>query len=98
MNKRIIQVFIILVVILFCVSLISESNDRLEAQKIINSFEENVSNESEVENGTMIEVNVVSEDSSNFISNINAKIASFIVGGLNGVLNLGLKLIGGLAN
>lgn len=98
MNKRIIQVFIVLVVILFCVSLISESNDKIEAQKVIDSFEENVSNENEVENGSIGEVNVPEEDSSNLISDINAKIASIVVGGLNSVLNLGLKLIGGLAN
>lgn len=98
MGKRIIQAFIILIVILFGVSLISESNDKNESKNSINSFEENVSNEIEIENGSMSDVNVVREDSSNLISNINSKIATVIVNGLNYIFNLGIKMIDGLAS
>lgn len=98
MGKRIIQAFIILIVILFGVSLISESNDKNDAKNSINSFEENVSNEIEIENGSMSDVNVVREDSSNLISNINSKIATVIVNGLNYIFNLGIKMIDGLAS
>ena len=93
MSKRIIQAFIILIVILFGVSLISESNDKVASKESIDSFEENVSNEIEIENGSMGDVNVIEEDSSNLISDINAKIASVIVGGLSSILNFGLKII-----
>lgn len=98
MNKRIIQAFIVLIVILFGVSLISESNDKIDAKKSIDSFEESVSNDKEIENGSMVEVNVIEEDSSNLISDINSKIASIVVGGLNQIFNIGIKLIEGLAN
>ena len=98
MGKRIIQAFIVLIVILFGVSLISESNDKNESKNSINSFEENVSNEIEIENGSMSDVNVVREDSSNLISNINSKIATVIVNGLNYIFNLGIKMIDGLAS
>ena len=96
MSKRIIQAFIILIVILFGVSLISEANGKVDSKAEIESFEESVSNEIEVENGSMIDVNVIEEDSSNLISDVNAKMASFIVGGLSSILNLGLKIIEGV--
>lgn len=98
MNKHIIQAFIVLILILFGVSLVSESNDKIDAKKSIEVFEEKVDSESEIENGTMVEVNIIEEDSSNLISDVNAKIASFVVGGLNKIFNIGLKLIASFAN
>ena len=95
MGKRIIQAFIILIVILFGVSLISETNDKINAKNAISSFEEDVSNNKEVSNGNI--ENIVFEDSSNMISNLNAKVASIIVGGLNSIFNLGIKMIEGMA-
>ena len=52
MNKYIIQAFIVLIVILFGVSLISEANDKIDAKDSIASFEEQVSNKEEIENGS----------------------------------------------
>lgn len=98
MNKHIIQAFIVLILILFGVSLVSESNDKIEAQKSIEVFEEKVENDVEVENGSMVEVSVIEEDSSNLISDVNAKIASIVVGGLNKIFNIGIKLISSFAN
>lgn len=97
MNKRIIQAFIVLIVILFGVSLISESNDKLDAKNSIESFEQQVGNQQEVENGSMAGVNVIEEDSSNLISDVNAKIAGLVVGGLNKIFKIGIKMIEGLA-
>ena len=59
------------------------------------SFEETVSNEIEVENGNIDNIIVYNEDSSNLISDINAKVATIIVEGLGAILNLGLKIIEG---
>ena len=97
MNKRIIQAFIVLIVILFGVSLISDINDRVEINNSINEFEQEVGNEDEIENGSIDNVHVFEEDSSNMISNINAKIATILVDGLNKLLGFGLKLIAKIA-
>lgn len=93
MNKYIIQAFIVLIVILFGVSLISDANAKLEAKDSITSFEEQVSNKEEVENGSMEGVYVIEEDSSNLISDVNAKVAGLVVGGLNKIFHIGIKLI-----
>lgn len=98
MNKRIIQGFIILIIILLGVSLVSESNDKQSAKESISEFDENVSSEQEVENGSMVEVNIIEEDSSNLISDINSKLASIVVGGLNKIFSIGIKLIEGVTN
>lgn len=98
MNKHLIQAFIVLIVVLFAVSLISESNDKLKAKESIEVFEEKVSEGEEVDNGSMNNVHVIEEDSSNIISDINAKMANIVVGGLNKLFNLGIKLIEGIAN
>jgi cell division protein FtsL len=98
MNKYIIQSFIILIIILLGISLVCESNDKLKTDSEIIDFEEEISDDSEVENGFLSEVNVVREDSSNLISDINAKMASIVVEGLNFVFNLGIKLIEGITN
>ena len=95
MSKRIIQAFIVLIIILFGVSLISEVNEESKVKDSINKFEETVSNEIEVENGNIDNVIVYNEDSSNLISDINAKVATIIVEGLGAILNLGLKIIEG---
>lgn len=96
MNKHIIQAFIILIVILLGVSLVSEVNNVNSVNNTIQNFEENVNGEEEIENGNLVEVTIVEQDSSNLISNINSKIASVIVKGLNYFLKLGLKLIDGI--
>ena len=93
MNKRIIQAFIVLIVVLLGVSIVSESNDKWESKNSITKFEEQVSNNQEIENGSMSGVNVIEEDSSNLISDINAKVASIVVGGLNKIFHIGIKLI-----
>ena len=98
MNKRIIQAFVVLIVILFGVSLVSEVNNKVDSQEEIKKFEESVSNNSEVENGSMVEVNVVEEDSSNLISNVNAKLASVIVKGLNKIFSLVIKVVESVTN
>ena len=98
MNKRLIQGFVSLIVILFCVSLISSANEKEYLEKEVADFEESVSKNEEVDNGVLGEVVVIEEDSSNLISDVNSRVASFIVKGLNSVLNLGLKLIEGIAN
>ena len=97
MNKRIIQAFIVLIVVLLGVSIVSESNDKWEAKNSISRFEEQVSNNQEVENGSMSGVNIIEEDSSNLISSINAKVAKMVVGGLNKVFRIVIRLIEGMA-
>ena len=96
MSKHIIQAFIILIIILLGVSLVSEVNNKNNVNNSINEFEESVGNNEEVENGTMVEVNVVEEDSSNLISIINSRVASIIVKGLNFILKFSLKIINGV--
>lgn len=98
MNKHIIQAFIILIIILLGVSLVSESNDKASFGSSINDFEDKVSNEEEINNGNMVNVNVIEEDSSNLISDVNARVASLVVDGLNLIFKLGIKLIEGVAN
>lgn len=98
MNKHIIQAFIILIIILLGVSLVSESNDKASFASSINDFEDKVSNEEEINNGNMVNVNVIEEDSSNLISDVNARVASLVVDGLNLIFKLGIKLIEGVAN
>ena len=98
MNKRIIQSFVVLIAILFGVSLVSESNGKLNTNNSIKNFEEQVSNKEEVVNGSMNGVNVIEEDSSNIISNVNAKVASIVVGGLNKLFKIGIKIIDALAD
>lgn len=93
MNKHVIQAFIILIVILLGVSLVSESNSKNNVNSTIQNFEESVSQEAEINNGVMAEVNMVNEDSSNLISDVNSKVAGLIVGGLNSILQFGLRLI-----
>ena len=97
MNKRIIQALIVLIVILFGVSFISDLNESLETNSSIKEFEQQVSNQEEIENGNMDGVHVIAEDSSNLISDINAKIAGIVVGGLNKLFSIGIKMIEGLA-
>ena len=98
MNKHIIQAFIILIIILLGVSLVSESNDKSNLKNTVDEFENKVSNEEEINNGNMLDINVIEEDSSNLISDINAKVATLVVEGLNLVFKLGIKLIEGVAN
>ena len=98
MNKRIIQAFVVLIVILFGVSLISEVDNKVDTKEEIKEYEENVSNNQEVENGSMVEVNVVKEDSSNLISDINAKVAELIVGGLNKIFSIAIKVVESVTN
>jgi hypothetical protein len=98
MNKRLIQAFIILIVILFGVSLVSEADKKVDNKESIDKFEESVSNNQEIENGSMVEVNVVKEDSSNLISNVNAKVASVLVGGLNKLFSMVIKVVEGVTN
>lgn len=98
MEKRILQAFIILIIILFGVSFISDANQKVDAKNEIVDFEENVNENEEITNGIIEDVNVVEEDSSNIISTVNAKVASFIVGGLNRLFKLGIKLIEGLTS
>lgn len=98
MNKRIIQAFVVLIVILFGVSLISEVDNKVDTKEEIKEFEENVSNNQEVENGSMVEVNIVKEDSSNLISDINAKVAQLIVGGLNKIFSIAIKVVESVTN
>ena len=98
MNKHIIQAFIILIIILLGVSLVSESNDKANLKATIEDFEDKVDDKEEINNGNMVNVNVIEEDSSNLISDINAKVASLVVEGLNLVFKLGIKLIEGVAN
>ena len=97
MNKYLVQGFIVLIVILIGVSVVSDVSNKAQAKEEIIEFEENVSKENEVNNGNMENVHIIEEDSSNLISDINAKIASIIVDGLNKILNLGLKLLDGFA-
>ena len=94
MNKHLIEAFIILLVIMIGVSLVSEVNDVNARKQTIEKFDEKISNNEEVENGEMDEVEI-EEDSSNLLSNINAHIATFIVDGLNKILKLGLSFIDG---
>ena len=97
MNKYIIQAFIVLIVILFGVSLISEANDRVKVNDSLSSFEQDIEDNKEVNNGVIDGVYIIEEDSSNLISNINAKMASFLVGGLNKLLGFAIKLLEGVA-
>ena len=97
MNKRILQAFIVLIVVLLGVSIVSETNAKWEAKNSISAFEEEVSNKQEVENGSMEGVNIIEEDSSNLISDINAKVAGIVVGGINKIFRIGIKLIEGVA-
>ena len=86
-----------MIVILFGVSLVSESNKKVEINENIEDFEEKVNGNLEIENGNIDNVNVIEEDSSNLISDINAKVASFIVGGLSSILKFGLKIVSSVA-
>ena len=97
MNKYIIQAFIVLIVILFGVSLISEANDRVRVSDSLSSFEQDIAGNKEVSNGVIDGIYIVEEDSSNLISNINAKMASFLVDGLNKLLGFAIKLLEGMA-
>ena len=94
MNKYLIEGFIALIIILVGVSLVSEVNDINNRKAVIENFDEKISNNEEVNNGEMEDI-IVEEDPTNLLSNINAKIATFIVDGLNFVLRLGIKLIDG---
>lgn len=98
MNKHMIQAFIILIIILLGVSLVSESNEKNKVISSIEDFEDKVGNEEEVMNGNMIDVNIIEEDSSNLISDVNSKVATLVVEGLNFVFRLGIKLIERVAN
>lgn len=98
MNKHIIQAFIILIIILLGVSLISESNEKVYINNTIKEFEEDVAQNTELENGNIVEIEVMNEDSSNLISDVNAKIATLIVGGLNKILSFVIKLMDGITN
>ena len=69
---------------------------QIDGKNSINKFEESVNSNEEINNGEMVEVNIVEEDSSNLISNINSKVASIIVNGLNFILKFGLKIIEGV--
>ena len=97
MNKYIIQALLVLIVILFGISLISESNDRAKVHNSISSFEEDIEDNKEVSNGVIEGIYIIEEDSSNLISDINAKMASFLVGGLNKILSFAIKLLEGVA-
>ena len=97
MSKRIIQAFIILIIILFGVSLVSEVNDEKQIKEDIKNFEEAVSGGLEVDNGSIGNIHVIEEDSSNLISDVNAKVATLIVEGLGAILNFGLKIIESVA-
>ncbi len=98
MNKHIIQAFIILIIILLGVSLISESNDKANLNGTIQNLEDKIENNEEINNGNMVNVNVVEEDSSNLLSDVNAKLATIVVEGLNLVFKFGIKLIESAAN
>lgn len=76
--------------------MVSEVNNKNVLVDNIKDFEEDVANREEVENGEIAEVNGVVIDSSNLISNVNAKIATIIIKSLNFILKAGIKIIDGM--
>lgn len=98
MEKRIIEAFLILIIILFGVSLVSEANEKVNAQNEVQQFEESVNDSEEITNGVMEDVHLVEEDSSNVISDVNARVATLIVGCLNKIFKLCIKLVEGMAS
>ena len=98
MKKYTLQICIIVFCIIVGVGLVSEINNKTSISEEINSFEEDLNNNEEISDGVIEDVRVEKEDTSNLISSINAKLASFVVDGLNMGLKVVVELISSITN
>ena len=89
MNKYILHGCIIVFLVIIGVGLVSEIDNGANIENEVSSFEERIEGEGEIEDGNLSEVKIEKEDTSNLISNINAKLASIVVD----ILNEGLKIV-----
>jgi len=98
MKKYILQICIIFFCIIIGVGIVGEINNKNKISNAVNSFEGSIENSEEIKDGNLSDVRVESEDTSNLISDINAKLASFIVNGLNQGLKVVVNLISSITN
>ena len=98
MNKYILHGCIIIFLIIVGVGIVSEINNSSNVDKEVSSFEENIENGDEIQDGYIENVRVEKEDTSNLISNINARVATFVVESLNSALKIAIEAISSITN
>ena len=98
MNKYILHGCIIMFLIIVGVGVVSEINNSSNVDKEVSSFEENIENGNEIQDGYIENVRVEKEDTSNLISDINARVAAFVVESLNSALKVVIEAISSITN
>jgi hypothetical protein len=98
MKKYTLQGCIMFFCIILGVGIVGEINNKNTISDEVNGFEQNIENNEEINDGSMSNVRLEKEDTSNLISNINAKLATFIVDGLNEGLKVVINLISSITN
>ena len=98
MSKYILHVCVIVFFVIIGVGLVSEINNSKSKNEEVSSFEESIENGEEIGDGNLSHVRVENEDTSNLISNINAKLATLVVDLLNQGLKIMVDIISSVTN
>lgn len=97
MGRILLEGGIIILLVLMGISIFipDSSND---VSKIIVEFEDSVSSGEIVSDGEIENVEISKKESSNFIAEINCKVANAIVNGINSVFDIGIKFLRKVVN
>ena len=98
MKKYILEASIILLFIIIGVGIVSDINQSSISEQEVNSFEEKIDNDIEINDGNLTGVIAEKEDTSNLISSLVAFISNLVVKVLNFGLKIMVKIMSGITN
>lgn len=91
MHRLLLEGIIVVLLVLIGISVFVPSEQDV-MQNVIVDFEESIESGDVIVDGEIEDVEV-GEENTNFISNLNSKIANAIVNGLNSIFEIGMKLL-----
>lgn len=91
MHRLLLEGIIVVLLVLIGISIFVPSEQDV-LQNVIVDFEESIESGDVIVDGEIKDVEV-GEENTNFISNLNSKIANAIVNGLNSIFEIGMKLL-----
>ena len=97
-NKYILQACLIFFLVVVGVGIVVEIDNQKQMNEEIKDFKEDVESGNEINDGNLNDVQVRKEDTSNLISDVNAKAATVVVKVLNGGLKFIVNIVNGITN
>lgn len=91
MHRLLLEGIIVVLLVLIGISVFVPSEQDV-MQNVIVDFEESIESGDVIVDGEIENVEI-SEENTNFISNLNSKIANTLVNGLNSIFEIGMKLL-----